>query len=160
MSRAMLALLRFLFVIPVGFIAACFAASFALLWPFMDTAGARDGDPVFWIHAVLGLGAEAAQVGSASLLPWAAFIVISESLGWRSILLHCGAGIAGGFGIMRAAYGAALPHASVQTALVVAGLSFALVYWIIAGHRAGRWRSARRPARAEPARTVESAQDA
>lgn len=157
-SRAMIAFLRFLFVVPTGFIAACAAASFALLWPFIDTSGAAEGDPLFWLQAILGFGAEAAQVGSVALLPWAVFMVASELFGWRSILLHCAAGVLGGFAIMRVAYGETLPHASVQTALVVAGLSFALVYWIIAGRGAGRWRRARRAGR-QPSQTVETASE-
>lgn len=136
----MTTVLRFLFVIPIGFVAACLSAGFALLWPFVDMSGGESGDPLFWIHAVFGLLAQSAQVGSAALVPWALFMVVTETLGWRSLVLHAGAGALGGYAIMRSAYGEALPHASVQTATVVAGLTFAMVYWIVAGRAAGRWR--------------------
>ncbi|KQT52692.1 hypothetical protein ASG43_19790 [Aureimonas sp. Leaf454] len=144
----MIAFLRFLFVIPFGFVAACGAASFALLWPFVDLSGAKDGDPFFWLQIGLGFAAQAAQVGSTALVPWGAFVLATELLGWRSLIFHALAGLAAGFLTTRFAYAGALPHASVQTAMAVAGLAFALVYWIIAGRGAGRWRTAtpaRRP---------------
>ncbi|KQT65791.1 MULTISPECIES: hypothetical protein [unclassified Aureimonas] len=141
----MAALLRFLFVIPFGFVAACAAAAFALLWPFVDLSGAGEGDPFFWVQIALGFGAQAAQVGSAALVPWGVFMLATEILGLRSLIFHVVAGLVAGFLTTRIAYGAELPHGSVQTALVVAGLAFALVYWIIAGRGAGRWRKARRP---------------
>jgi hypothetical protein len=148
----MIAVLRFLIVIPLGFVLACFAAAFALLWPFIDTTGAATGDPLFWLQAVLGLVAQSAQVGSTALVPWAVFMVLTESLGWRSVLLHMAAGISGGFAVIRTAYDGAQPHASVQTAMIVAGLTFALVYWIVAGRGAGLWRARK----ARPIETVES----
>lgn len=151
----MTVLLRFLFVIPTAFVLACLTAGFALLWPFMDTSGARGGDPVFWIKAVFGVLAQSAQVGSTALVPWALFMVLTESLGWRSLILSTAAGLAGGYGVMRSAYGATLPAPNVQTAMVVAGLAFALVYWILAGRSAGRWH--RRETSAP--QTVESAQE-
>ncbi|BDA86680.1 hypothetical protein Sa4125_42220 [Aureimonas sp. SA4125] len=148
-----MAVLRFLIVIPFGFVLSCFAAAFALLWPFLDTAGAATGDPLFWLQAILGFVAQSAQVGSTAVVPWALFMVLTESLGWRSVLLHMAAGLAGAFAVIRTAYVGALPHASVQTAMMVAGLTFALVYWIFAGRNAGRWRQRK----TGPAETVESA---
>lgn len=154
----MIALLRFLFLLPVAFVIACLTAGFALLWPFMNTAGAASGDPMFFVEAGLGLLAQTAQVGAAALAPWAAFMVVTEALGWRSLLLHMAAGVAGGYGALRSAYGEAMPHASVQTAVMVAGLSFALVYWILAGRSAGRWR--RRLAPTAPQTRIETVETA
>lgn len=136
----MTTLLRFLFVVPFGFVAACFAASFALLSPFLDTDGARTGDPVFWIGAGFLFLAQAAQVGSAALVPWAVFMAATEILALNSLLLHIAAGGLAGFAYAELAYGATPPPASIMTALVVAGLGFAMVYWIVAGRAAGRWR--------------------
>lgn len=130
--------LRFLFVIPIGFIAACVAASFALLWPFLERPA--DIDPlVFLIHSGVAFYAQMAQIGSLALLPWAAFMVVTEALALSSILLHVAAGFLAGAAVLVSAYGVA-PQASVQTAIIVASLSFALVYWIVAGRRAGAWR--------------------
>ncbi|MBC8129818.1 MAG: hypothetical protein H7Y08_05800 [Rhizobiaceae bacterium] len=146
----MIAVLRFLFVIPIAFVLACVTAGFAMLWPFMNTEGVAGGDPLFFVEAGLGLLAQTAQVGATALYPWAAFMLVTESLGWRSILLHMAAGVAGGYGALRSVYGDAMPHGSVQTAVIVAGLAFALVYWIVAGRSAGRWRRRERLPQAAP----------
>lgn len=132
--------LRFLFVIPFGFVLACFAAAFALLWPFVDTSGAAAGDLFYWIDAAYGFYVQTAMIGSVALIPWAVFMVATEIFGLNSILIHIAAGLAAGFGYAHLAYGRPGPHLSVETALVVAGLVFGLVYWIVAGRRAGRWR--------------------
>ncbi|WP_279481114.1 hypothetical protein [Aureimonas sp. SK2] len=130
--------LRFLFLIPVGFVLACFAASFALLWPFIDLPSAAAIDPFVWTELSLGFFAQAAQVGTAALLPWGVFMVLTEALGKRSILLHAAAGLAAGFMAAHIPPGAG--SASLETAMIVAGLAFGLVYWIVAGHGAGGWR--------------------
>jgi hypothetical protein len=142
----MATLFRFLFLIPMGFVAATVAAAFALLWPFLDMGTLSAGDPAYLAELAVGFLAQSAQVGSVMLVPWAAFMVATEILGLSSILLHVAAGFLGGIGLSVAAYGTQPPALSVQTAILVASLTFALVYWIVAGHGAGRWR--RRLARA------------
>ena len=137
-------LLRFLFVIPIGFAVACFAAAFAMLWPFLRVPASAGADPVFLVRVGIIYFAQAAQIGSVTLIPWALFMVATETLGLSSILLHVAAGFLGGVALMFAAYGHDVPHMSVQTAIIVASLTFALVYWIVAGRSAGRWRR-RRP---------------
>lgn len=132
--------LRFLFLIPLAFVAACFAAGFALLWPFLDLPPGALRDPFVLAELAVGFMTQCAQVGASALLPWGIFMVVSEIAGWRSVLLHAGAGALGGFAASRMAGGAA---ASVETALIVAGLAFGLVYWLVAGNGAGRWRSRR-----------------
>ena len=137
----MLTVLRFLFVIPIAFVAACLTGAFAMLWPFIDPlAGPLTSDPVYLFQLIIVFMEQAAQIGSVTLLPWALFMVLSESFGLRSILMHMAAGLCGGIAILIVAYGRTGPHASVQTAVVVASIVFALVYWIVAGHSAGRWR--------------------
>lgn len=136
----MIAVLRFLFVIPFGFIAANLAAAFALLWPFLDLSGGVLNDPFVVMELTVGLIAQAAQIGSMVLVPWAIFMVLTEILVLPSILLHVGTGLAGAFVLGRTWYGADIP-ASIQTALFVGGLAFMLVYWIVAGRAAGRWRT-------------------
>ena len=124
----MTAVLRFLFVIPFGFVAACMTAAFAMLWPFLNVpAGMGASDPIFLFQTVIAFLAQSAQIGSA-------------------------AGLIGAGAILVTAYGDNLPHASVQTAIVVAALSFTLTYWIVAGRSAGRWRrsSSRTTPAAEP----------
>ena len=141
----MVAFLRFLFVIPFGFVLACFAGAFALLWPFLRVDRDTLGDPLALFHLALGFTAQAAQVGGTALLPWGVFMAVSETAGLSSILLHAAAGLLGGFAASRLGPGAPA-HLSVQTALIVSGLAFALVYWLVAGRAAGRWRKAYRRA--------------
>ncbi|WP_202617930.1 hypothetical protein [Aureimonas leprariae] len=129
---------RFLFLIPLGFLLACLAAAFALIWPFLGPDRPAVGDdPVYWIHAGIGFGLEAVQVGTVSFLPFAVFVVATEVLRIRSLILHALAGLAGAIAVIRLAYGAEPPHGSVQIALLVAGLAYALTYWLVAGRAAG-----------------------
>lgn len=137
----MLTVLRFLFAIPIAFVAACLTGAFAMLWPFVDFPdGTLARDPVYLFQLVVIFLEQAAQIGSVTLLPWALFMVLSEAFGLRSILMHLAAGLCGGIAILIVAYGRTGPHASVQTSIVVASIVFALVYWIVAGRAAGGWR--------------------
>ena len=137
----MLQVLRFLFVIPIAFVAACLTSATAMLWPFLDGPGAIGAtDPVYLFQLIVVFIEQAGQIGSVALLPWLVFMVITEAMAFRSILLHLAAGICGGAAILILAYGRAGPHPSVQTAIVVASIVFALVYWIVAGRAAGGWR--------------------
>lgn len=140
----MKAVLRFLFVVPIGFVAACLAGAFAMLWPFLEWPRQTSAtDPVALFQAGVVFLAQTAQIGSVALVPWGVFMVLSEFFGLSSILLYLAAGVAGGVAVIVTAYGHQLPPASVQTAIVVAAASFSLVYWIVAGHAAGRWRHRR-----------------
>ena len=132
--------LRFLFVVPLAYVAACVTGAFAMLWPFIDVGAFSAGDPVFIAQAAFYFDAQAIQIGAVAFLPWVAFMVASETLRLSSLLLHMLAGLVGGVAILFTAYGPKVPHMSVQTAILVASLTFSLVYWIIAGHGAGRWR--------------------
>lgn len=152
----MLTVLRFLFVIPIAFVAACLVGAFAMLWPFLDVAdGFASADPLYLFQLILIFLEQAAQIGSVTLLPWALLMVATEAFGLRSILMHLAAGLCGGIAILIVAYGRTGPHASVQTAIIVASIVFASVYWIVAGHSAGRWRRRER-AEAGPADAASS----
>ncbi|WAP67497.1 hypothetical protein [Jiella pelagia] len=135
--------LRFLFVVPLAYLAACLAAAFAMLWPFVQMNTPDALDPIFIGEVAFYFGAQTVQIGAVAFLPWLFFMVATEVLGLSSLLLHMVAGLLGGIAILFTTYGPAVPHMSVQTAILVASLTFSLVYWILAGNRAGRWR--RRP---------------
>lgn len=135
----MSAVLRFLFVIPLGFVAGCLAAAFALLWPFLDLAPGWWNDPFILFELFLGLVAQAGQIGAAALIPWAIFMVVTESLRWSSFLLHMATGAIAGLALAQVWYGGDAP-AAIRTAMVVGGLAFFMVYWIVAGRSAGHWR--------------------
>ncbi|MBO0903568.1 hypothetical protein [Jiella sonneratiae] len=132
--------LRFLFVVPLAYVAACLASAFAMLWPFMQIGGSAAMDPIFVGRAAFVFGAQTLQIGAVTFMPWVACMVVSELFGLSSLLLHLVAGLFGGIAILFVAYGQNVPHMSVQTAILVASLTFPLVYWILAGHGAGRWR--------------------
>ncbi len=132
--------LRILFLIPIGFILACCAGAFALLWPFVDLSREALADPARVLDLAILFTAQAAQVGVTALVPFLIFMVLSEALRLRSILINLVAGLAGG--ALAAHAGAASIDMRVQTATIVAGLAFALTYWVVAGHRAGRTRRA------------------
>ena len=136
----MIAFLRFLFVIPIGFVAGCFAAAFALLWPFLDLGPGTFDNPVITLELFFGFMAQTAQIGSAVLVPWAIFMGLSEIFALSSIVLHIVAGAAGGFALARSWYGESVPSA-ILTAMVVGGIAFLMVYWVVAGRRAGHWRA-------------------
>lgn len=135
----MIAVLRFLFVVPIGFVAGCLAASFALLWPFIELPPGWRENGVVLLELFVGFMAQAAQIGSAALVPWALFMGLSEIFRLSSLLVHIGVGALAGLVLARTWYGDTPPPA-IQTAMVVGGIAFFMVYWIVAGRNAGAWR--------------------
>ncbi len=138
----MRAVLRLLFLVPIGFVLACFAGAFALIWPFLAVGREALADPVVMFELAVGFTTLAAQIGWTALLPFCVFLVLSEALRLRSVLIHLLAGLAGG--AIAAHRGPPTTEMSVQTATIAAGLAFALTYWLVAGNGAGLGR--RRPA--------------
>ena len=145
----MIAVLRFLFVIPIGFAAGCFGAAAALLWPYLDLSQSVLDDPILLFELVVGYIFQTMQVGAAAFLPFAAFVVVTEWLRLDRLLVHVLCGLAGGLGATRgiATNPVELPG-SLLTAFAVAGITFGLLYWLIAGRTAGHWRS--RPTNTSP----------
>lgn len=144
----MIAVLRFLFVIPLGFVAGCLVAAFALLWPFLNLPAGWWNDPFLLFELFLGLIAQAGQIGAAALMPWAIFMVLTESLRWSSFLLHAATGALAGLALAQLWYGGDAP-AAIRTAMIIGGLGFFMVYWIVAGRSAGHWRHRPAPATRE-----------
>ncbi len=136
----MSAVLRILFLIPMGFVLACCAGAAALILPFVELPGAAMSNPAQVVDLAFLFTLQAAQVGWTALVPFLVFLVLSEALRLRSILIHLIAGLVGG--AIAAHAGTAATDMRVQTATIVAGLAFALTYWIVAGHGAGRRRRA------------------
>ncbi|GGE08651.1 hypothetical protein GCM10011390_29690 [Aureimonas endophytica] len=138
----MLTVLRLLFVIPLGFVAACLAAAGVLIGPFLGPLPAWSDDPLYLIELGTAFAIQAMQVGSVAFLPWLGFVAVTELLGLSSLILHVLAGLGGAFAVLRLAYDSAPPSEGVRNAVLVAGLAFALLYWLLAGHGAGGWRAA------------------
>ena len=135
-----------LFAFLIASMAAGMTAAFGLLgmdWPVVH------GDPVargwFWGVAVIGSG----SAGAVSFLPLLLLIAVAEVFRLRSVLFY---GLAGPAIMLLAYFGSGLgnPYAeSIDYAgpltrdveLVIAvGVAFGLVYWAIAGRKAGAWR--------------------
>jgi hypothetical protein len=127
------AFLRIFFLIPIGYILAVIAATAVLL------VGSTGGTPLDqaerYVYSLIG----AIFVGGFSVLPMAVAIIASEVWRWRSILIWLAIG--GGIGLA----GWLLPGASAEAqrfdayvpVYLAAGFAGGLVYWLIAGRRAG-----------------------
>jgi hypothetical protein len=87
------------------------------------------------------VGFTAFFVSGFALLPMLLIILVAESFGWRSVLFYAAAGL-----------GLALFFRSLLTVqgqnffgrdleiMAAAGIAGGLVYWMLAGRNAGRWR--------------------
>ena len=130
----------------IASMAAGMTAAFGLLgmdWPVMH------GDPVargwFWGFAMIGSGLPVA----AGFLPLFLLIIVAEIFRLRSVLFYA---LAGPAIMLLAYYGSGLgnpyaesiDHAGPLTRdvelVITVGVAFGLVYWAIAGRRAGAWR--------------------
>src|SRR3989304_792128 len=135
------------FAVMVAGLAAGIAIAMGVLGPqwhgFSGDIGERVG---FWMLAF----AATSFTGAVGLLPLAIMIAIAESFKIRSLLVHAAAGAAM---LVIGYYGSGLsrpyeeptprppPRVAREGKLAgAAGVVFGLVYWAIAGRRAGRWR--------------------
>ncbi len=135
------------FAVMVASMAAGIAIAMGVLGPqwygFSGEIGERVG---FWMLAF----AATSFTGAVGLLPLAIMIAIAESFKIRSLLVHAAAGAAM---LVIGYYGSGLsksyeesidrpppPIARELEIAAAAGVVFGLVYWVIAGRKAGRWR--------------------
>jgi hypothetical protein len=142
-----MAIISRLFVVVIGYLLACIAASIVLtvgtLTPHWDQM-VPEGMPAVAIWAVVGLGA--AIIGATALLPALLLIALTEGFAWRSIVLY---GVLGGvlalaltYGIDFAGYvrGPDSMLAHEREVLAASGIAGGLVYWLFAGRKAGSWK--------------------
>jgi hypothetical protein len=127
-----IAFLRIFFLIPIGYIVAVIAATMVLL--VGSTGGAPLDQAERYVYSFIG----AIFVGGFSVLPMAVAIIASEVGRWRSIVIWLLIG--GGLGLA----GWLLPGAgqterfdAYAVVYIAAGFAAGLVYWLIAGRRAG-----------------------
>jgi hypothetical protein len=134
--------LRF-FVIAFGFFLSCFAAATTLMYTSLPTgvlqSQINDIDRVIILWSVL---TATALIASIAFLPAMIGILFAEAFAWRSVLFYT---IAGGIGGL--VYGLTFPdgvstdYAQRTTEITAAaGVAAGLVYWLVAGRRAGAWR--------------------
>ncbi len=136
------------FAVMVASIAAGMAIAIGLLGPewhgLTGDFGERAG---FWMLAFVG----ASFTGAVGLLPLVILIAIAESFKIRSLLANTAAGAAmlllgyyaSGFARpnFEESIDRAPPPISREAEIAAAaGATFGLIYWAIAGRRAGRWR--------------------
>ena len=142
-----MAIISRLFVVMIGYVLACIAASIVLtvgtLTPNWDQM-VPEGMPTVAIWAVVGLGA--AIIGATAMLPALLLIALTEGFAWRSIVLY---GVLGGvlalaltYGIDFAGYvrGPDSMLAHEREVLAASGIAGGLVYWLFAGRKAGSWK--------------------
>ena len=90
----------------------------------------------------------ASASGAVIVLPLFLLVVLAESFRLRSILLYSGAGaiamllgyFVSGFAQHVDATSAQLPISQEAAIAAAAGIVFGLVYWLLAGRKAGAWR--------------------
>jgi len=143
-----MALIVRLFVIAIGFLAACLVAGMiiviAVLFPEFSDLGAGPVDQgVFQIMVAFGF----IFVSGFALLPAAIIALITEAFSIRSVLAYA----IGGAVVGAACYLSLVPfdtdswhfngivrrHMEIMTG---AGIVAGLIYWTIAGRNAGAWR--------------------
>lgn len=142
-----MAIISRLFMVVVGYVLACIAASMVLylstLAPEWDQFVPQDM-PAAAIWAVVGIGA--AIIGGAAMLPALLLIALTEGFAWRSVVLY---GVLGGALALALTYGidfagyvrgpdSMLAHA--REVFAASGIAGGLVYWLFAGRKAGSWK--------------------
>ena len=141
-----------LFVILFGFLAACLVAGiivvFAVLFPELSALETGMIDPGA-INVIIGFGF--IFLSGFALLPALIVVLITETFSIRGVLTYA----IGGAAVGAACYLGLVPfdpatmrfdgivrrHVEVMTG---AGIVAGLIYWVIAGRRAGAWRTPRR----------------
>ena len=136
----------------IAYTLACFAASAVLtlgmLAPNWNDLGAlADQNPdvqsiAVWSVVVLG----GFVIGAVAMLPSLIAIALVEGLALRSSVIY---GVIGGLLALALAYGldfagyvvtANSPYARQHEVMAAAGIAGGLVYWLVAGRRAGAWK--------------------
>ena len=140
-----------IFAVIVASITAGMAIAAGILGPQWHSFSGDVGERVvFWGATFIG----ATATGAASLLPLVILIAIAETFKIRSLLANAAAGAAL---LLLAYYGSGLGPASYEESIdeapspvsleaeiaAASGVVFGLVYWAIAGRKAGRWRERR-----------------
>jgi hypothetical protein len=140
------------FALMVASMAAGIAVAIGLLGPewhgFTGDFGERTG---FWLLVFFG----ATFTGAIGLLPLVIMIALAESFKIRSLIVNALAGaalLAAGYHLsgLSNSYEESIDHPpppiSRETEIAAAaGAVFGLVYWVIAGRNAGRWREPSSP---------------
>ncbi|MBI1204614.1 MAG: hypothetical protein GC182_19095 [Rhodopseudomonas sp.] len=146
-------LIVIVFAVMVASLATGVAIAIGVLGPQWHSMSGDVGERVvFWGTAFIG----ATATGAIGLLPLAILIALAESFKIRSLVINAAAGAAMlllgyyGSGLAPPSYEESIDHppppVSREAEIVAAsGAVFGLVYWLIAGRNAGRWRERGNP---------------
>lgn len=138
-------LVRFFAVIFAFWLASLAAGATLVLGavaPAADVPSGGHAAPVLWF-LVLTTGT---FVAFFSFVPAAIFILLSESFAWRSVVIYAVAGGAIGlfcgytFGFLDWGPRFGVPLDGNAELMAGAGIAAGIVYWAVAGRRAGAWR--------------------
>jgi len=119
------------------------ASTAAALVVTVGSLEADAGDPGVMLDEAVGLvvGVSAVVIAAVTLIPAALLIAIAEGLRVRSFVFYALAGAAmacyGGLG-----RGSKLGFDHASEVLAASGIAAGLIYWMLAGRRAGAWREA------------------
>ncbi len=143
-------LLRLLFLVPLGFIAAVLAAALTVLggWYGHEIGGIL-GD-IEQTGYLIGLAVWLVlEVGALAVVPAVIIIVLAELFRWRSVFFYLAVG--GALGLLASQLNGMLwDTPNDQRLLVAAGFVGGLAYWLVAGRLAGLRRASKPPAPVSP----------
>lgn len=139
-----------IFAVMAASLASGMAIAIGILGPQWHSVSGDVGERVvFWGTAFFG----ATATGAAGLLPLVILIALGETFKIRSLLANTAAGVVMlllayySSGLAPSRYEESIDQAPPPVAInremeiaAAAGAVFGLVYWVIAGRKAGRWR--------------------
>jgi hypothetical protein len=94
------------------------------------------------LAVVVGLGG--VVISAVALVPALLVVTVAEAYGWRSVLVYAGLGLALALWAYHGGYDLVGPEAPLTRdaeTSAAAGIAGGFVYWLLAGRRAGLWRS-------------------
>ncbi len=134
-------------IIMLAYALACVAASLVVTlatltpdWDDLTALGLQSAE----VWSIVAVGA--AMIGASATLPALIAVILTEGFAWRSIVVYAAAGgvmaLALGYRFDMASYvneaGRSLAHD--REVLAAAGIAGGLIYWLVAGRRAGAWK--------------------
>jgi hypothetical protein len=147
-------LLRLLFLVPLGYIAAIVAAGLMLAFGLFG----YEPDPEHRFFFTASVVVWTFWAGAAAFVPAIVAIVLAEAFGWRSILYWLAIG--GGIGLVAERVAGryhSLDFSDRRTVvLLAAGFVGGFAYWLIAGRLAGTGSETAPPQVPEPPRASET----
>jgi hypothetical protein len=136
-------LLLMIFAYALASVAASFIFTLGALTPHWDDVSSA-GLPPEAIWAIVAVGAPI--IGFVAFLPALLIVTVAEAFGWRSVILYAAMG--GALALALSYCSDLTGHvgepatyfAREREVLAASGIAGGLVYWLIAGRKAGSWK--------------------